>query len=57
MVHCVEGTVGIPKITEVMASAFLEGVDGAYLCKLDVLEVGAGDVCGHGEQGGGDNSR
>ena len=57
MVDSVEGFVRLPKITEVMASAFLEGIDGAYLCKLDVLEVGAGDVCGHGEQGGGGNSR
>ena len=57
MVDCVEGFVRLLKITEVMASTFLEGVDRAQVCELDVLEVGAGDVFGYEEQSGGDSSR
>ena len=57
MADSFEGFVRLPIITEVMASTFLEGVDGAYVCELDVLEVGAGDVRGYEEQSGGDSSR
>ena len=56
MADSVEGSVRLPKITEVMASTFLESVDGAHVCELDVLEVGTSDVRGHEEQSGGNSS-
>ena len=47
MVDSLEGFVRLPKITEVVASTFLEGVDGARVCESAVLEVGTSDVRGN----------